>query len=151
MVKDLDDKLKKLEEKKKKILLKEKILREKEKKKKSKRFSLIGKLASKANIDHFDDKTLLGAFLEIQRLSESEEIKSEWKSSGQSFIQGNQITEQTPLSLSFTEDPDSLTKKALKDLGFRWNSFRKEFYGYGKKEELQSVLNGTKFNIEVLS
>ena len=142
--------LQKIEYKKRKLQIQEKLLKEKEKQKRVRRFSLIGKIASKADIDHLDDETLLGAFLEIASNLPSEEKIEEWKNNGKSFVSNGKGSDGTPLSVAFPNDPKPEIKKILKGLGFRWNSFRKEFYGYGRKDEIQQALSGVDFRIEVL-
>jgi len=142
--------LQKIEDKKRKLQIQEKLLKEKEKQKRARRFSLIGKIASKADIDHLDDETLLGAFLEISSHLPSKEKQDDWKNKGKSFVSNGKETDGTPLSISFSNDPKPETKKILKDLGFRWNSFRKEFYGYGRKDQIRQALSGVDFKIEVI-
>ncbi len=148
MSKQIDDKLAKIEERKKKLQLKEKLLKEKEKQKRARRFSDIGRIAYKADIDTFEDDILYGAFLELSSKA-SDEKKKEWEESGKSHA-SKQSSDSTPLSITFENVPSSVTKKMLKELGFRWNKFRKEFCGFGDQLEIEKSLSGEKYRIEVL-
>lgn len=148
------EKISKLDEKKKELETKKKLLIEKEKQKtakiKSKRFAIIGKIVSKAGIDHLDDSTLLGAFLEIQKISSSDEKIKHWKESGDSFFAKEIANGETPLSISFNGEIGNGEKQIMKSMGFRFNKFRNEFYGYGKEGVLKEKLNGYSYKIEVL-
>ncbi len=150
MVIDLEEQKKKVEEKKKKLQLQEKILKEKEKRRKFKRFSSIVELAFKANLDEIEETTLLGAFSEIAEKMKEEKIVSEWKKIGEKFL--HEITEEakTRMSVSFESDPGKEIKDALKEMKFRWNSFRREYCGLGHEQEIERLLKGTDHKIEVI-
>ena len=60
-----------------------------------------------------------------------------------------EATNTAPLSVKFQEEPIKETKEKLKKLNLKWNSFRKEFYGYGVKKEVEETLIGLKCNVEV--
>ncbi len=55
---------------------------------------------------------------------------------------------ELPLIVSFETDPPPEIKTALKGLKFRWNAFRREWYGYGQKDQLEELLKASKATIE---
>jgi hypothetical protein len=148
------EKIEKLSEKKQQILQAQKLLirqeREKEKRIRIKKSIEIGKLACKANIDLIDSQALLGAFLELaHRASEAKNIEK-WQQAAKDFLHKSQFEQQT-LCVSFQSEPSSEVKKRIQDLGFRWNKFRKEFYGYGKKIDIENMFKDLPCKIEILS
>ncbi len=150
MTKNIDAVKLKIEQEKEKIRLKEKLFKEKEKQKRSKRFSEIGRIASKVDIDLLDDDVLLGAFIEISEKIKDNQISNQWKEKASTFLKTQDETIGTPLSISFSIDPNKDVKNKLKDLGFRWNSFRKEFFGHGDKISIEKIVEGTQYKIEIL-
>lgn len=61
-----------------------------------------------------------------------------------------QISDGTPLSITFTSDTDESTKKEIRNSGFKWNKFRTEFYGHGNKSEIEPLLKNTDYKVEVI-
>ena len=122
---------------KKKIIEKEKLLKEREKQKRARNFGEIGKLAYKANIDLADRKILLGAFLDISTKLESDQDRKRWEKLATEFTSND----KTALAISFKTNPSAEIKEKLKDLKFQWNKFRKEFYGYGRADDMKSLLD----------
>jgi len=150
MVVDLDEQKKKIEVQKKKIQIKEKMLKEHEKQKKFRRLSEIVATAIKANIDQLDEVTLLGAFLEIAGKMQNEKTLSEWKEMGELYLQNQDEKAAVPLIISFESDPGTPIKEELRKLRFRWNSFRKEYCGYGNQKELEALLQSSHATIEII-
>jgi hypothetical protein len=149
------EKITKIDEKKKELETKKKLLVEKEKQKaarlKSKRFAIIGKMVSLASIDHLDDSTLLGAFLEIKKISDSQDKITFWKNSGDAFLAKEVTNGEAPLSISFNGEIGKNEKDIMKSIGFRFNKFRNEFYGYGNVESIKNKLNGFNHRVETLN
>lgn len=148
MLNDIEEKKKKLAEKKQSIQIKEKLLNEKEKQRRAKQFAEIGKIAYQANIDKIEKETLLGAFLEISKKNHDKETIAHWKKSACEFLKKQESDETTPMTIIFTTDPSKEVKEKLKEIKFKWNSFRREFYGYGNKKSVESLLSGSEFRIE---
>ena len=150
-------KTEKLIEKKEKLALKkavlekrEKLLREKERKIRIRKLIRLGELASKAGIVEFNENILFGAFLEIKKEGQNTATLSRWEKDGANALEDDDKNNPQQLAISFKEE--SLEAKALlKDRQFKRNSFRKEWYGYGKKEELEELLKGYNAIIEVIS
>lgn len=150
-MKDFEKHKASLEKEKERIRLKEKLLREKQKQKRAKGFEDIGRLASKVDIDLIEKNALLGAFIEISERSSDEKVMTGWREKGECFQNKEQLSDQVPLSICFKASPPKEAKEKLKNQGFRWNTFRKEFCGYGSKNALQKLLHGFECNIEVLN
>lgn len=147
---ELENKKKKLDNQKKKLLLKEKILREQEKKKEVLKFQDLGRLAKLANITHLDDQVLLGAFIEISKKATDYNQISAWKKTSSEVLNNNH--ENTKIyAISFKEEPSPEIKESLKKMNFKWNKFRKEFYGSANLETLKSLLNSTAQKIDEIS
>ena len=147
----IDAEKEKLEMMKKKIQLQEKILKEKEKRQRALRFEEIGRIAVKANIDSLDENTILGAFLEISEKINERKTIEDWKRRAEKFLTVAEKTDDSPISISFKNDPSTEIKNKLKDANFKWNRFRKEYYGFGNKSELETLFKETESTIEVLN
>ncbi len=142
------DKMKEsLSVKKQKLKEKEQIIKAQEKRSRQKRLSELGGLAYKAEIDKLDENILLGAFLEIaERSSDQKSIKT-WLEKSKQIAMNKQSNR---LLISFKNPPSFEIKDKLKQLNFRWNSFRGEYYGYGEENMIAEILNGLDFTIEVV-
>ena len=53
------------------------------------------------------------------------------------------------LILSFEIHPPEETRNTLKELKFKWNNFRREYYGYGDKEKISELLKASQVSIQV--
>ena len=141
----LQSPLEKLAAKKAKIEIREKLIKKRERKLKVSRFIEIGTMAARCGIDTLDDDQLIGAFIEIKERSKDHNAVKNWKKNGEEHLKKNCL----PLIISFANELDENMKKALKTLNFRWNSFRREWYGYGIKDELEKLIKESHGNIEV--
>jgi pyruvate-formate lyase len=153
MTEELKSRLDKIAKKKQDLLGKEKLIKDlekaKEKKKRLKKSIEIGKLACQFNIDAFDLEVLTGAFIEISERIQNSEQAAKWKTNANNLSMKETYSEKA-LSLAFANEVNADLKNTLKGLGFRWNKFRKEFYGYGKKQELEKLFKNDKCTIEEL-
>lgn len=154
MGKDLFEKISEINEKAKALEIKKKLLKEKEKQKFQKikltKFQTIGKLAEKSGILEIDELAIFGAFLEIKELSSTKEKMEFWKAKGEKFSPTKKITDEPTFSISFKNPVGGSEKRAMKLLSFRYNKFRKEFYGYGKEKDIRSQLNDFEYSLEVI-
>ena len=150
MVVDLEEEKKKVELQKKKIQLKEKLIREQEKRRKFKRISEIVEIAFKMNLDQVEDAVLMGAFLEISEKIQDPKMIVEWKKMAALHQQSHEEKSEHLLAIAFTKEPEKEVREMLKKMKFRWNSFRKEFCGYGNQRELENLLKESDFSIEIL-
>ncbi len=147
MEKNLDKQREKLENEKQKILIKEKLFREKEKKKRVKQFYEIGGIAFKANIDRMDKETMLGAFLEISERLQKNSDQESWKIKANQFLQTEPLKDKIAFSVVFSSEPQREIKETLKENGFKWNRIRKEYLGYGSRNDLEKILSGLEAKI----
>jgi hypothetical protein len=138
-----------LEAKKQLLKQKERMIKEKERRLRTKNFEEIGRIAFDAKISGLDRETLFGAFLEIAKKSANEKHLKEWKSHADSFYKVREREAKTPLSISFEKSPAVEIKNELKTRKFKWNSFRGEYYGYGNREELTSLLKATGISFQI--
>ena len=137
-----------LARKKAKIEAREKLLKVKERQFKIRKFIELGELVCKTGLHVLDTTTMLGAFVEIQEKSNEHETLKSWAIRGQHFLEKEQASNNLPLIISFETDPPTDIKNTLKGLKFKWNAFRREWYGYGKKDRLEELLKAFKTTIE---
>lgn len=143
------DRKKKIALKKARLERKEKSLMEMERKLRIRKLIELGSLVSKAGIEWMDIDTLFGAFLEIKEKSTNENVLKAWNEKGSQAFIFDQKNQSQRLIISFREDPPQETKNALRDMRFRWYAFRREWYGIGKKEEIEKILSNDQANIEI--
>ena len=143
-VEKISDRLKELAEKKEKLKFQERQLREKSRKQKTKRMIEVGSLATNFGIDAFDDLTITGAFAEIQEKSQPAQLEN-WRKKGEALSKKS----LTPLLISFGKEPNDYVKMTLRNLRFKWNSMRKEWQGYGIKEEIEKLIHEFQGKVEV--
>ena len=141
----LIDKMQKLAKKKAQLDYKERQLREKSRKQTTKKFIEVGSIASKFGITDFDTDTLHGAFAEIQERAKLDEVKNQWKKTGSDLLG----VSQSPLLISFEKQPTEEIITTLKSKRFIWNKFRKEWQGYGMKEEMESLVKDFNGKVEL--
>lgn len=146
---ELERKIQQLAEKKARLGKQEKLLRLKEKKLKTRRSIEIGKLAEKAGIDQLDSPTLLGAFLEIKERSVVAEARDLWIERASKFKQPVEQDEAQGLIISFPSPISDEIKTRLKQLRFWNHEHRKEWYGYGRRDEIAKALEGADPKIEM--
>ena len=149
MTKVLEEAFLKIEEQKRKLQNKEKLLNEKEKKIENKKLFKVGILAKEAGIHHWNELELLGAFLTLEEKIDDRESLQEWKIRAEEFRKKKERRDESPLMVCFKEDPKKSSIEALKSKKFRWNGFRKEWYGYGNRSEVEALLCNERVSIEV--
>lgn len=147
-----------LEEEKKKIALKksrieaeEKQLKEKERKVRTRRLIELGELVSKAGIGELNNNTFLGALLDIKEKLKEESTVKKWRDQGVAAFEKDRDQNGEALIVSFNVEPPKEAKDKLKNMGFRWNRFRREWQGYGKKDLLEKELKEFGAMIEPVS
>ncbi|MFS8563948.1 MAG: conjugal transfer protein TraD [Rhabdochlamydiaceae bacterium] len=128
----------------------EKLLREKERKIRTRQLIRIGELALKAGIGEIHENILFGAFLEVKERSKNPSTLNKWDKDGTKALEVDKDHYPQQLAVSFKEESLE-AKMLLKERQFRRNSFRKEWYGYGKKEELEELLKEYSATIEVIA
>jgi hypothetical protein len=129
----LEKKKERLKEKKLALIQEEKLLEKKKKDIEKRRIFDVGLLIKKSGLLELEDSVLIGALMEIKELSTNEESVRRWKE--KSNLLKEEGEEKRPLIIRVTssENEKSLEKK-IRSLGFKFNKFRKEWYGYGNPE-----------------
>jgi Conjugal transfer protein TraD len=141
----------KLERQKARLQSQEQKLKEMERKKRTRRLIELGGLIVKAELEALNNNTLLGALLSLkQQMLDNEQYVQEWTTAGAAaFEESSQFAnDKTPLVITFKTEPSRELKSQLRDLNFKWNPFRKEWYGYGNLHELKSIIKSTNGTIE---
>ena len=127
-------------------------MKEREKKHLFNKLIEIGKLASKSSIDNLEKMALLGAFLEIGQKRENQSILLEnWRKKAEDFLKYSDKNNTVSLSIKFPSPPDKIILDKLKELKFKWNRFRKEFYGLGNKDDISKLFSETGCFIEEIT
>jgi len=137
---DLEEEKKKLALKKSRIEAKEKRLKEKERKVQTRRLIELGGLISKAGVEELNNNALLGALLEIKEKIQEQSTVKKWRDKGAAAFEKDQAQNGEALIVSFDAEPPREAKDTLRNLGLRWNRFRREWQGYGKKDLLEQEL-----------
>lgn len=147
---DLEEEKKKLALKKSRIESKEKRLKEKERKVRTRRLIELGGLVSKAGIEELNNNALLGALLDIKEKLKEESTIKKWKDKGAAAFEKDKAQNGEALIVSFDAEPPREAKDKLRSLGLRWNRFRREWQGYGKKDLLEKELKEFRAIIEAV-
>ena len=137
---DLEGEKRKLALKKSRIEAREKRLKEKERKVRTRRLIELGGLVSKAGIEELNNNALLGALLDIKEKLNEESTVKKWKDKGAAAFEEDKAQNGEALIVSFDAEPPREAKDKLRNLGLRWNRFRREWQGYGKKDLLEKEL-----------
>ena len=137
---DLEGEKRKLALKKSRIEAREKRLKEKERKVRTRRLIELGGLVSKAGIEELNNNSLLGALLDIKEKLKEESTVKKWKDKGGAAFEADKAQNGEALIVSFDAEPPREAKDKLRNLGLRWNRFRREWQGYGKKDLIEKEL-----------
>lgn len=132
----------KLERQKARLQQQETKLKELERKKRTRRLIELGGLIVKAELDDLNNNTLLGALLSLkqQRVDNKHRIQ-EWTNAGATAFEASSSIndDKAPLVITFKAEPPRELKSQLRDLNFKWNPFRKEWYGYGDIKHIKRI------------
>jgi hypothetical protein len=145
---DLEQSYKKLEEKKKRLLNQKRELKKREDKIKNQRWFNFGKIAEKIGLN-LDDDILEGALLEILDQSKDSSTIEKWKKLSEEFNSKSKEEESRLIIKLNCKKSKEINKKVM-SLGFRWNSFRSEWYGRGIKKKVEKELAEYNPEIEVV-
>ena len=138
----------KLQQHEARLQLRSQKLKTLERKQRTRRLIELGGLVVKAQLEDFNNNTLLGALISLkQHISNDYNIVNEWTEMGAKAFEerkatdGTGSTEKIALILTFESEPPRELKSQLRDLNFKWNPFRKEWYGYGVSSELEPLIH----------
>ena len=147
----------KLERLKAKLQSQEQKLKLTERKKRTRRLIELGGLIVKAELEALNNNTLLGALLSLKSsVAKNETILNEWTEQGAVAFEAQKLnegigsgTDTIPLVITFKTEPPRELKSQLRDLNFKWNPFRKEWYGYGDMKSLLRLTHAHGSTVEV--
>jgi len=151
MAKTTEEQKTEIEQKIEKLRMKAKMIKNREARNKAKQFTQIGRLAFRADIGGLPEDVLLGAFLEIKERSHDESVVLSWEKRTAENKRTQQSQTNTPIVVSFATTPEKQTREVMTNLGFKWNSFRQEYYGYEKVESIEEHLAGIDCKIEIVN
>lgn len=115
----------------------QKIINDLERKSRLRRIIELGDQIVRAGLEDLDNEVLLGALLEVKELSSNKGSIKKWAEKREAWVNLNQPQR---LIVSFEKEPSAEAANALRSKKFRWNSFRQEWYGFGRKDELQILV-----------
>lgn len=138
----------KLQQQEARLQAKSQKLKTLERKQRTRRLIELGGLVVKAQLEDFNNNTLLGALLSLKQLiSNDANIVHHWTELGAKAFEESKArdvkgsTEKIALILTFDSEPPRELKSHLRDMNFKWNPFRKEWYGYGVPTELETLIH----------
>lgn len=142
------EKLESLTNKKKQLDAKARKLQEVSRKEKTKSLIRLGSIVEKAGLLDLDQNALLGALIEIAEKSSDKSNINSWKRIAESQI--SSVKDRVAIIMS-VEDCDLNTSKDIsKKHKLKWNSFRKEWYGYADIDQLKVDTKGLKVSIQTV-
>lgn len=147
-VPDFEKQKARLENTKKRVKQREKMIKEKERMSAQNTLSNLGHLFVKTKLAHLDPEILIGALLEIAEKSKDEKLLSAWREKSQQHFQDK--NKGNAISISFPNPPAFEIKEKLKEMNFKWNAFRGEYYGFGEKSALSNFLENIDHKIEII-
>ncbi|MEN8236957.1 MAG: conjugal transfer protein TraD [Pseudomonadota bacterium] len=141
----ISTKKQRLERQKNRLNQQEALIKQLERKERTRKLIALGGLIVKAKLDDIDTNTLLGGLLTLaeQKIADPA-ITETWSQKGKAtFDQENQ--DKVAVIVTFEEKPSAELRAQIRELGLKWNQFRKEWQGHVVLEELNQVLDGTKY------
>ena len=117
----------------------------------------LGQLFVKTKTSHLDHEVLFGALLEIAERAQNEHALNSWRVKFEEYAEINKKSYVTAngsrMTISFKSQTSLAPeiKEKLKEMKFKWNEFRGEYYGFGDREALRNLLAGHECNIETIS
>ena len=93
-------------------------------------------------LNQLNNNTLLGAFLSLKHEAHQIDKINLWTEQGAKAFEESQskTLKKVPLVITFVSEPTRETKSHLRDLKFKWNPFRKEWYGYGLESDMWDLV-----------
>lgn len=151
MAASIESEKSKIERKIEALKMRERVLEERAKRKAAKRLTAIGKLAEGVGITSLTLEELLGAFLDISEKSNRKDQLEEWRERAGRYSARQVENEAMALIVQLKDSATQEVKTVFKSLGFKWNDFRKEWYGYGVETSVRSALDGIEFELTKVS
>ena len=145
---DYGGKMESIELKKKKNKKGTSSQREKENRIKKKLLSELAIFYDKAKRLHLDKDVILGSLLDLAENLLTNEVVEKFKEKAKEYQK--KISAKNPITISLKNPPSSESKLLLKKMKFKWNSFRKEFYGFGDITNIEKQMAGIECSINVI-
>lgn len=137
-----------LEQKKSRLIQQEMNLKLKERKMRVRSLIENGGLITKAGLDHLSTNALYGALLSLKQ-SLNDDVINQWTVIGQEALQKEQ-SDKTAIILKLDDQPNPDVKNLIKSHNLKWNSLRKEFYGYvSNLNALKTSLSDLNINFDI--
>ncbi len=73
-----------------------------------------------------------------------------WIKKGADALDRDKKKNGEPLIVTFAEEPEKKIKAEIRQVGLRWNRFRKEWQGFAKKAQLEKLLKGVDHQLQAL-
>ena len=143
------EKKQKLAAKKAGLEKKEQRMKALERKARTRKLIELGGLVEKAGLEDVDPNILFGAIQEIKERFSDEKTMASWRERGGLALGSLSKNSLDRLIISFPETPTVEMKNVLREKRFKWNRWRKEWYGTGKKEEVDAIVSGCGACVEV--
>lgn len=125
----LTQKMNKLKEQEAKI-------KELERKSRNRKIFELGGLVEKAQLDLLNTNQLYGAFLEIAEKAKNVEVLKNWELKGGAAFNSDAKEKGEAVVVTFTEKPSLEIRKQIREFGLKWNSFREEWQGLCKVDDI---------------
>lgn len=148
---DIEEEKKKLSLKKSRIEARERFIKEKERKIRTRKLIELGGIVVKSGVQALNNNQLLGALIQIRNQMSKESNRSKWKEEGAAAFEKEERKNGTPLIVSFEREPERDIKEKLRDLGLRWNRFRREWEGCCDQQVIKKELEGRSAKITVVA
>ncbi len=143
----ISTKKQRLERQKNKLHQQESLIKQMERKERTRRLIELGGLVVKAELDRLDANALLGGLLTLtEQKVQDPNIITAWTQKGKAaFDQENQ--NRVAVIVSFDKKPSAELRTQIRELGLKWNNFRKEWQGHVMLEEFKQVVRDIKHTI----
>ena len=115
-------------------------LKEQERKSRNRKIFELGGLVLKAKVEHLPSNQIYGALLEIAEQANDETTLKRWEQKGGAVFNQEEKEKGQPIAVTFNDKPSLETRKKIRELGLRWNSFREEWQGVSKVEHIQQEI-----------
>lgn len=125
----------------------EALVKQLERKERTRRLIEMGGLVAKVKLDELGVIELYGALISLAEQKDNDSsIIDAWRQKGQvAFDKDNQ--DKVAVIVSFEEKPSAELRAQIRELGLKWNNFRKEWQGKVELKRLKEELKGAKHTL----
>jgi hypothetical protein len=122
-------------------------IKELERKSRNRKIFELGGLVEKAQLDSLNTNQLYGAFLEIADKSRNAEALKKWELNGGSAFNSDAKEKGEAVVVTFPEKPSLEIRKQIREFGLKWNSFREEWQGLCKIDDIADFVKVHRGNL----